>query len=261
VSEIRPVVVGVDGSGVALAAVRVAAGEAVARGCPLLVVHAVGDGEPPAQADRVLARAVGIASDAAPALEVRTRTAAWSPAVVLAAASREARLLVVGMAGRDDPPEAANRSVALDLIRRAHCPLVIVRGSHRRHRGVVLALLTGSGDADVLAAGADLAAGHGATLVVERWGAARTGPAEAVVALAHRTRPEVEVSVDDLGAPVLADLLDHAEGAVALVLAGPAGPARFDDPARVAVHRGPCPVVVVPRGAPLDAPLAERWTS
>ncbi|GAA4547411.1 universal stress protein [Pseudonocardia xishanensis] len=253
-SEIRPVVVGVDGSGVASAAVRVAAVEAVARGCPLQVVHTVGDGEPPEQTERILARAVGIARDVDPALEIRTRTAAWSPAVALAAASREARLLVVGMAGRDDPPEAADRSVALDLLRRAHCPLVVVRARHRRHRAVVLALLTGTGDADVLAVGADLAAGHGTTLVVERWGEARTDPVDAV-GLAHRVRPEVEVSVHDLGTPTFGGLLDHAEGAVALVLAGPAGPARFDDPARVAVHRGPCPVVVVPQGAPLDAAL------
>lgn len=246
------VVVGVDGSAAALAAVHLAVTEAADRGLPLLVVHAVGDGEPDEQRDRLLACAVAAARSAEPDVEVRTRVAGWDPAAVLAAASAEARIVVVGMAGKDDPPEAADRSVALHLLRRLHCPLVVVRGRRRRHQRLVLALLTGGHDDEVVAEAAEFATVRAVPLVVEWLHGPPDGAAvDSAVARIRSGHPGIEVSAGGLGSPTLDHLLERAEGAVALVLAGPDGPARFDDPARVAVHWGPCPVVVVPAAAPV----------
>jgi nucleotide-binding universal stress UspA family protein len=208
----RPVVVGTDGSAAALAAVRHAADEAAARRCPLLVVHAVGDGETAQQRDLVVQRALALVRDTNPDVVVRYRLAAWDPAAVLGAASKGARLLVVGMAGENDPPEAANHSVALDVLHRSHCPVAVVRA------------------------------------VVDRLGA---GSADAAVAVLERTHPTLDVVVKIAGTNRLGRLLDRAEGAVALVVPLSAGPACYDDPARAAVHRGPCPVTVVPTAPPV----------
>jgi nucleotide-binding universal stress UspA family protein len=243
----RPVVVGTDGSAAALAAVRHAADEAAARRCPLLVVHAVGDGETAQQRDLVVQRALALVRDTNPDVVVRYRLAAWDPAAVLGAASKGARLLVVGMAGKNDPPEAANHSVALDVLHRSHCPVAVVRARHRRHQAVVRALLTGTADGVVLAEAAVIAQTHATPLVVDRLGA---GSADAAVAVLERTHPTLDV-VKVAGTNRLGRLLDRAEGAVALVVPLSAGPACYDDPARAAVHRGPCPVTVVPTAPPV----------
>src|SRR6266487_3384353 len=99
-----PVIVGVDGSGASLAAVELAAEEAMARVAPLTVVHVRGESvryggghvEAPEEARRVVALAVGRAQSEHPGLSVTARLVPGEPAAVLAELSRGASLLVVG---------------------------------------------------------------------------------------------------------------------------------------------------------------------
>jgi nucleotide-binding universal stress UspA family protein len=211
------VVAGVDGSAAALTATRFAACEARARAAPLVLMHATSSGETDRQRDTVLERAAAAAAAAAPGVEIVRRTSGWSPLAALLAASRDAAMLVVGLAGRDDPPEAADESVALDVLGRAGCPVAVVRAPHLRRRNVVVAAPTDiECDARVLAEATTLAARRGVPLIIDH--------------------------VDGEGTDLV---LDRATGAIALVLGRQDGPARYDEPARIAVHRGPCPVVVV----------------
>ncbi|MEU7817832.1 universal stress protein, partial [Pseudonocardia sp. NPDC049154] len=128
-----PVAVGVDGSNASLLAVAFAAGEARALGVPLVLVHAVRADESTHRAEALLERATARALAVAPEVEVLRRVSHWAPGPALLEAARAASLLVVGMGGRDDPPEAADDSVALDLVGRARCPVAVVRAPHRRH--------------------------------------------------------------------------------------------------------------------------------
>lgn len=248
-----PVAVGVDGSNASLLAVAFAAGEARALGVPLVLVHAVRADESTHRAEALLERATARALAVAPEVEVLRRVSHWAPGPALLEAARAASLLVVGMGGRDDPPEAADDSVALDLVGRARCPVAVVRAPHRRHRSVVVAAVADPArDAPLLAAAFPLAAGRGVPLVVE---VPETGDADADLLAAAAldtalepwtTRfPEVRVETAGVRGPFVEHVLERAAGAAALVLGRPDGAGRWDEPARLAVHRGPCPVVVV----------------
>jgi nucleotide-binding universal stress UspA family protein len=114
-SPTAAIVVGVDGSAQGMHAVHWAAREAVARRCPLRIVHAfqwpllnvpIGPpaGGPPDAglanvAEDILADATDRARRAAPALEISTDLPACSPAAALIEASHDAGLVVVGHRG------------------------------------------------------------------------------------------------------------------------------------------------------------------
>lgn len=125
------VVVGVDGSELALHAVGWAATEAQLRGLPLRIVHAA-----PHRAPEILARAFTVARRAAPDVVVSTTRTAQDPAASLLDAAGGAAVLVVGMGG--SPGEPLVGSVALDVSGRAPCPVVVVRGGPVPPRGPVL---------------------------------------------------------------------------------------------------------------------------
>jgi nucleotide-binding universal stress UspA family protein len=246
-----PVAVGVDGSNASLSAVAFAAGEARAVGVPLVLVHAVRADESAHRTEALLDRATARALAVAPEVEVLRRVSRWAPGPALLEAAREASLLVVGMGGRDDPPEAADDSVALDLIGRARCPVAVVRAPQRRHRSVVVAAVTDPvRDGPLLATAFPLAAGRGVPLVVEF---PETADADVLSAAALDTAlvpwtarfPEVRVETVGVRGAFVEHVLERAAGAAALVLGRPDGTGRWDEPARLAVHRGPCPVVVV----------------
>ncbi|MDT7700136.1 MAG: hypothetical protein QOJ30_2461, partial [Pseudonocardiales bacterium] len=129
------VVAGVDGSAAALTATRFAACEARARAAPLVLMHATSSGETDRQRDTVLERAAAAAAAAAPGVEIVRRTSGWSPLAALLAASRDAAMLVVGLAGRDDPPEAADVDEP-DTPRAHPAPASAGLGGHRRSGGV-----------------------------------------------------------------------------------------------------------------------------
>jgi nucleotide-binding universal stress UspA family protein len=139
------IVVGVDGSDSAAAALRWAAAEARLRGARLRVVHAwniptiayAGSSfVPPASFEDDLGQAaktgLGQWLDAAKAdldgVEVeRHATEGHSPTVLVEAAA-DAELLVVGSRGLGGFSELLLGSVSHEVAQRATCPVVIIRG-------------------------------------------------------------------------------------------------------------------------------------
>lgn len=135
-----PVVVGVDGSAAGMAAVDLAAEEAVARVVPLVVVHAypgpspdgAGDGETPdgehvQQVRRMLEVAVARATSEHPGLAVAAQAVPGDAADVLVVRSRQACLLVVGHQGRRAGRGSPVESVAVRVAGRAEAPVIVHR--------------------------------------------------------------------------------------------------------------------------------------
>ncbi len=141
------VVAGVDGSGAALGAVRWAAAEAARRREPLRLVSAFGwtddfDVRYPGlggdyrdslleQARRWLAKAVAVARQQHPGLEISDEVRIGSPIEVLADEARRARLLVVGNHGAHRIEEVLLGSVGMAMAAHADCPVAVVRGPER----------------------------------------------------------------------------------------------------------------------------------
>jgi nucleotide-binding universal stress UspA family protein len=139
------IVVGVDGSLQSMHAVDWAAREAVARRCPLRIVHAflwpllnvpIGPpaGGPPDAglanaAEDILADATDRARRAAPALEISADLPVCSPAAALIEASHDAGLVVVGHRGLGGFTGLLVGSVGVQTAAHASCPVVVVRGS------------------------------------------------------------------------------------------------------------------------------------
>jgi nucleotide-binding universal stress UspA family protein len=140
---IGPVLVGVDDSAEARAALRWAAGHARRRGAALKVVHAF---QPPhvaglfglarlqpdsawrVEATNALADLVceELGEDVDP--EVEAVAAQAEPAAGLLAAAEDASLLVVGSRGRGRASSALLGSVSSQVLARARCPVVVVPG-------------------------------------------------------------------------------------------------------------------------------------
>lgn len=139
------VIVGVDGSEQALAAVRVAAVEAERRKTQLHVVHAfiwpslhvgvgpVADDMPGTglrhHAEDLVAEAVTAAREAAPGVPVSTAIIDGAATPVLLAESNEAALLVLGDRGLGAISGLIIGSVAVHAAAHAHCPVLVVRDS------------------------------------------------------------------------------------------------------------------------------------
>jgi nucleotide-binding universal stress UspA family protein len=148
------VVVGADGSQSSLAAVRVAAAEAVKRGRALRIVHAfiwpllgVSAGPPRAgpaglglrhTAERLLAEASEEAQQAVPDVRVTTELVDGAAAVVLVHASRSADLLVLGDRGLGGFSGLLLGSVAVQTVEYAACPVLVIRGVERPGGPVVV---------------------------------------------------------------------------------------------------------------------------
>lgn len=139
-----PIVVGVDGSEPSLRAVDWAADEAVVRGVPLSVVYAClweryegaalarDLGKPSAQVlpQEITGAAVQRARDRHPDLKVTAEVVFEEPEYALVRESRNASALVVGNRGRSGLAAALLGSVSLTVAAQAHCPVVVLRGSH-----------------------------------------------------------------------------------------------------------------------------------
>ena len=139
------IVVGVDGSDTALAAVRWAAAEAARRRLPLRLVAAhtwpaggfVGDpglGVDPRAVLRDMVRghlaaAASAAAAVVPGLAVEQVEVDGDPAAVLAGESERAELVVLGDRGLGGFTGLLLGSVAVALSARAACPVVVVRGA------------------------------------------------------------------------------------------------------------------------------------
>ncbi|MCC5477815.1 universal stress protein [Streptomyces barringtoniae] len=139
-----PIVVGVDGSGPSLRAVDWAADEAALRGAPLRLVYASlwerYEGALLAQEldkplEEVMARdVVGTAEERArrrrPELKVTTDVLPEEPEYGLVRESSAALAMVLGCRGRSGVTEALLGSVSLTVAGHAHCPVIVLRGTH-----------------------------------------------------------------------------------------------------------------------------------
>lgn len=132
---IHPIVVGVDGSDPARAALAWAVDEAARRGAPVRAVMAWDDrqaGPAVADPDGVRAALTDALTDTVAALstpdgpEVTAEVVPGMPTRVLVAASRDAALLVVGSHGHGRVLQAVLGSVAGYCVRHAHCPVVVL---------------------------------------------------------------------------------------------------------------------------------------
>jgi nucleotide-binding universal stress UspA family protein len=141
------VVVGVDGSGQSVNALRWAAGYAEATGATIDAVlswhvptaagvvptgvapHAALTAEVRANMQHALDKALIAAFGTTTPSNVHARIAYGHPAVVLVDASRAADLLVVGNRGHGAFTGMLTGSVSMHCVNNAHCPVVVVRGA------------------------------------------------------------------------------------------------------------------------------------
>jgi nucleotide-binding universal stress UspA family protein len=157
--EMRPIVVGVDGSEPGRVAVALAVRQARLHGRPLRLVHAfiwptlgvhVGpspEGPPEgglaAEADRLLAEALAHARTADPDLDITGEVVAGAPVPVLLAEARHASLVVLGSRGLGGFTGLLVGSVAVQLAAHSPGPVLVARGE-QRERGPVVVGVDGS---------------------------------------------------------------------------------------------------------------------
>ncbi|MGV1089297.1 MAG: universal stress protein [Mycobacterium sp.] len=177
------VVVGIDGSDTALGAARWAAEFAAGHSLPLTLIHAIpklewhfvhadpaAEPDRSAGGDRVLAAAETAVRAAHPDLTIRTAAVKGAVTTVLADASVEARLLVVGRGAED----GALGGHAVRIAHRADCPVVIWQPPVAKRTGKPLPVVVGIDESEestrALAQAFDIAATlHAPLTVVHMW--------------------------------------------------------------------------------------------
>ncbi|SDE59318.1 universal stress protein [Pseudonocardia oroxyli] len=140
--DVRPVVVGVDGSPVSEEALALAFEEAALHRAPLLALHTWQDdvvelGIAPlvdwngveAEEHALLAERLAGWAEKYPDVEVRRRVVRDRPAAELVDLSRSARLVVVGSRGRGGVRGLVLGSVSHALVHHAQCPVLVARPS------------------------------------------------------------------------------------------------------------------------------------
>ncbi|MEE1786574.1 universal stress protein [Streptomyces sp. SP17BM10] len=284
-----PVVVGFDGSPESLAATEWAAREAQRRRAPLTVLQAwpgphrdvVGRDESFRQAQERLAAREAQLIDTAPGVPVTASTVSGDPVEALEEAGRTAALLALGSRGLGTIRGYLTGSVSQEVLRRAACPVVLVRAREGQSGGrepdgpVVVGLDLAHPADDVLAFAFEAAAVRAAPLrVVHVWSPPAgseymsygaigglegeissvewNGLAKAMEAWRAR-HPEVAVTADLVRGKAAVELVDAAAAARLLVVGRRARhlPLRHHHLGAVAhavVHHVHCPVAVVPYG-------------
>ncbi len=127
IEPMGPVVVGVDGSAASMAALDLAAEEAMGRVVPLLVVHARGEHAGASNKARLLDVAMSRANADHPSLSVSAAMVAGQPADVLLDQSRNGSVLVVGHRIQCGSRELRDGSVAEHAVSRARLPVIVCR--------------------------------------------------------------------------------------------------------------------------------------
>lgn len=153
----RPIVVAVDGSGLADTAVLWAAGEAERTGAPLHLVHAfvyvnaVGGyvavfdtADATEFGAEVCGRAAGLVREAHPAVTVTTEVRVGRAAPEIIKASRDAAMVVLGARGHGRVTGLLLGSVSQQVAMYARCPVVVVRGEDPARTGRVVVGVDGS---------------------------------------------------------------------------------------------------------------------
>jgi nucleotide-binding universal stress UspA family protein len=150
-----PVVVGVNGTAAGLAAVRLGAREAAARGRDLRIVHAFtwpsASAHPDVQdyadarqhAIRIVDAAVASARRSTPGVRVSGQVLDGVPVRVLLQQSRTAEMLILGDDDLATSMALPVDSVLMQSVSRAWCPVVVARGM-RPPAGPLLAAVDGS---------------------------------------------------------------------------------------------------------------------
>jgi nucleotide-binding universal stress UspA family protein len=287
----QPVVVGVDGSGPALAATRWAAREAERRRVGLRVVKAflerpskrIGAPGPDRGYREVMlegaraavAEAAAVAAAAAPGIEVIEAVVDGRPLPVLVAESQHAGTIVVGKRGLGGYGGLLIGSVAVGLTTQARCPVVVVRGGEPTADGPVVVGIGISATSDAaLIFALEVAAARGVPLVavhawmeyiadpavwpVQEWGAIDAGQDQMLAArLAQWGEKQPDVQIRRV---VARDRPAHAlleQAALAqLVVVGSRGRGTFrkrvfGSVCDTVLQHAPCPVAVV-RPHPAD---------
>ncbi|TKK87813.1 universal stress protein [Herbidospora galbida] len=150
------IVVGVDGSAPALAAVEYAAKDAARRRAALRIVHvrpaAVLQGELNAMQDRyhqdILAAAQQRAWECAPDLQISTKLAVGPPAERLREAAGDAVEIVIGSRGKGGFAGLILGSVGLSMVGHTPVPVVVVRKPARHTYGELVVGYDGSHEAE-----------------------------------------------------------------------------------------------------------------
>ncbi len=215
----RAVLVGVDGSECALAAVRWAAEEAQRRDAPLRIVHAapyMGRGVEPGtpspelhRARRITGQGYTVARHTAATVHTETEVVPGEPRRVLLAEAPDADLVVLGIATTGAVDELVAAPVAQRVAARSDTPVVVVPRSRTHVPGdrpvaAVLGLGDPEDDEPVVEFAAATARRSGAPLVVFRPSGRQIGVAD--VDWAERL-PDLDVTVQDVPGGTPRDLL------------------------------------------------------
>ncbi|RAS71286.1 nucleotide-binding universal stress UspA family protein [Lentzea atacamensis] len=260
-----PVVVGVDGSSSALAAVAWAARACVRHDAPLRLVHAYtlptrGYPEVISSARELrsamydqgrmwLSQAVAVARAEAPDVPVEHDLRMEHPTPVLLAESTRAREVVVGSHGLGGFTGALVGSTAVALSVHGECPVVVVRG--QQHDGpVVVGVDLSPGSDPALGFGFEEAAAMGVPLVAAL--AQVDEPSSSLNArLSGWPQKHPDVAVEELvvGERPIPSLLELGERAGLLVV-GSRGRGGFagmllGSTSQALIYHAPCPVAVV----------------
>lgn len=290
--EVPAVVVGVDGSESALAAVRWAAAEARRRGAPLRLVGVVewSAYRPPAAAgvlhdrekdvllEHIRAELTGAAAQAhvlAPELTVSHDVVIGSPKRALLAEAGTAQLLVLGSRGRGGFTGLLVGSVSMALSAASPCPVVVIRGPGVEGGPVVVGVDGSEPGALALRHAVEAAAALGTSVVVVRaWSHDRIDPyvldllewegveaderaqLEKSVQPAREAHPDVPIGTELVRGHPAQSLLRAAERAQLLVVGsrgnGGVTGLLLGSISRNVLHRAHCPVAVLTAPAPSD---------
>lgn len=280
----RAVVVGVDEPDRNRSAIEWAAGEAAARGVPLLVVHAfvwpvlrvppavaaIGPaGGLLAHAKELLAESAELATSAAPGVRVRSLLRTAFPDELLATQSRTASYVVLGSRGLRTFGRLVVGSTTMRLVVRSRCPVVVVRTQRPAPSpdAPVVAGVDGSTHSSAaIEAAIDLASHRQAELHVVHVAASARSPVsggqidvDELVAPWRASHPDIPIRTLLLeGRPhkVLVEL-SKASRAVVVGTRGVGGVASLlvGSVSQALISSAHCPVVVVPSRT--GEPLAE----
>ncbi|GAA4502930.1 universal stress protein [Actinoallomurus oryzae] len=277
--ELSPVIVGVDGSEPSRVALRWAAEEAVRRGRPLRIVHAL---DPWAEAPfypvamtteilqqvggAILEQAVGDVRGREPRPPVTTALLAEPASVALRGQAEEAYEVVVGHRGRGGFASLLLGSVSLRTAGYASVPVVVVRdGDRPEQREIVVGIDLSRHSAAALRYAFDAAAvrealvrvvyawcppeGRYAVLDVGELAEAAHREAHRIVAPWRERYPGIAVTEDSPREhPVKALVTASANADLVVVTARGHSGLRLGSVSHGLLHHARCPVAVVPPG-------------
>jgi nucleotide-binding universal stress UspA family protein len=256
------VVVGVNGTSSGLAAARLGAREAMARGQPLRILHAFSwpsghsfDDAPDwatarHEAGLIVARAVATASRTAPGVHVEGLLADGLPVRELLRQSRTAELIVLGDDDLTLSPRLPVDSVLVQTVARARCPVVVARGV-RPPAGPLLAAVDGS-PSSMLALRVAAAEARRRSVAVE---VVHVVDSPAGLEQGHRVLAAALAAVPELGGSrsrllvgEAAPILIRASRRARMMIVGPrgvGGGSLLGAVAQQLLHRCACPTVFV----------------